>query len=151
MYPSVPKYDVLSQIKNRINDNKFVNSIDKCALIELAMLPLEFMPFTIDKNYNQKQGLLIGAPTSPCFAEIFIQRVEESHVYIMLNANGIWYGKSWLYICNNMTWCRRDIAKAKYYRWEQIVYYGKGIRRKFTVCGLNHKINWKERNNNKSI
>ena len=29
MYPSLPKYDVLSEIKNRINDNKFVTSIDK--------------------------------------------------------------------------------------------------------------------------
>ena len=74
MYPSVPKYDVLSQIKNRINDNKFVNSIDKCALIEeLGIISLEFMSFTIDqKYYNQKQGLFIGAPTSPCFTEIYI-------------------------------------------------------------------------------
>ena len=35
MYPSLPKYDVLSEIKNRINDNNFLNGIDKCALIEL--------------------------------------------------------------------------------------------------------------------
>ena len=43
MYPSLPKYDVLSEIRNRINDNKFVTSIDKCASIELAILSLEFM------------------------------------------------------------------------------------------------------------
>ena len=29
MYPSLPKYDPLSEIKNRINDNKFVTSIGK--------------------------------------------------------------------------------------------------------------------------
>ena len=30
------------------------------------------MSFTIDqKYYNQKQGLFIGAPFSPCFAEIY--------------------------------------------------------------------------------
>ena len=38
MYPSLPEYDVLSEIKNIINDNKFVTSINKCALIELAVL-----------------------------------------------------------------------------------------------------------------
>ena len=29
MYPSLPKYDPLSEIKNRINDNKFVTTIGK--------------------------------------------------------------------------------------------------------------------------
>ena len=94
MYPPLPKYDVLSEIKNRIKNDKFATSIDKCALIELAILSLEFMSFTIDqKYYNQKQGLFIGAPTSPCFAEISIQRVEENHVYTMLNAPRLWYRK----------------------------------------------------------
>ena len=51
MYPSLPKYDVLSEIKNRIKDNKFVTSIDKCALMELVILPLEFTSFTIDQKY----------------------------------------------------------------------------------------------------
>ena len=78
MYPSLSKYDVLSEIKNIINDKKIVTSVDKCALIELAIISLEFMSFTINqKYYNQNQGLFIGAPTSPCFAEIYIQRVEE--------------------------------------------------------------------------
>ena len=86
MYLPPPKYDVLSEIKNRINDNKFVTSIDKCTLIELA-LSLEFMSVTVDqKYYNQRQGLFIGAPTSPCFAETYIQRVEENHVYTIFNA-----------------------------------------------------------------
>ena len=68
MYPSSLKYDELSEINNRINDNKFVTSIDKCALIELAILSLEFMSLMIDKiYYNQKQCLFTGAPTSPCF------------------------------------------------------------------------------------
>ena len=87
IYPSLPKYDVLSEIKNRINDNKFVTSLDKCALIELIILSSEFMSFTIDqKYYNRNQGLFIVAPTSSYFAEIYSQRVEENHVYTMLNA-----------------------------------------------------------------
>ena len=73
MHPSLPKYDALSEIQNRINHNKFVTSINKCALIELAILSLDFMSLTINQiYYNQKQGLFLGAPTSPCFAEIYI-------------------------------------------------------------------------------
>ena len=69
-----------------------VTSIDKWALIELGILSLEFMSFTIDqKYYNQKQSLIIGAPTSPFVTEIYIQRVEENHVYTMLNAPRLWY------------------------------------------------------------
>ena len=94
MYPSLPKYDVLSEIKNRINDNKFVTSVDRYALIELALFSLEFMLFTNDqKYYNQKQGLFIGSPTSPYFTELHIQRVEGNHVYTMLNAPRLWYRK----------------------------------------------------------
>ena len=47
------------------------------------------MSFTIDqKYYKQKQSLFIGAPTSPYFPKIYIQRVEENHVYPMLTAYG---------------------------------------------------------------
>ena len=35
----------------------------------------------------------LGAPTSPCFAEIYIQRVEENHIYTMFNASRLWYRK----------------------------------------------------------
>ena len=51
MYPSLAKYDVLSEIKSRINDNKFVTNINKSALIELTMLSLKFMSFSIDQKY----------------------------------------------------------------------------------------------------
>ena len=51
MYPSLAKYDVLSEIKSRINDKKFVTNINKSALIELTMLSLKFMSFSIDQKY----------------------------------------------------------------------------------------------------
>ena len=51
---SLPKYDVLSGIKNIINDNKFVTSIDICALVELAILSLKFMSFTMIKSITVK-------------------------------------------------------------------------------------------------
>ena len=50
LYPSLGKYNALSEIKNRINESKFVTTIEKCALIELTILSLEFMSFTIDKK-----------------------------------------------------------------------------------------------------
>ena len=40
-------------------------ALDKCALIELAILSLELIPFTSDqKYYNQKQGLYIHRCTN---------------------------------------------------------------------------------------
>ena len=49
--------------------------------------------FTINcKYYNQNRGLFIGVPTSPCFAEIYIQRVEEN-IYTMLIVPPLWYRK----------------------------------------------------------
>ena len=52
------------------------------------------MSFTTDQKYfNQKQGLFIGAPISPYFIEIFIQRGEENHVYTMLITPRLWYRK----------------------------------------------------------
>ena len=50
LYPSLPKYNVLSEIKNRINDSKFVTTIEKCALIKPAILSLRFMSFTIGQK-----------------------------------------------------------------------------------------------------
>ena len=93
MHPLLLKY-VLLEIKSRIIGNKFVTSISKCVLIELAILSLKFMSFTSDQKYcNRKQGLFIGAPTSLCFAEIYFQRVEENHVYTMINAPRLLYRK----------------------------------------------------------
>ena len=115
MYPPLPEYDVLSEIRNRINDNKFSTSIDKDVLIELAILSLEFMSFTTDQKYcNQNQGLFIGAPTWPCFAEIYIQRVEGNHVYTILNAPHLWYKKvDDTFAITLHSW--RYIAKVKWY------------------------------------
>ena len=68
LYPSLAKYNALSEIQNRINESNFVTTIEKCALIELTTLSLEFMSFTIDKKqYYQNQGLFIDAPTLQCF------------------------------------------------------------------------------------
>ena len=78
MYFSLLKHDWLLEIKNRITDNNFLASIYKCPLIELAILSLEFISITINqKYYNQKQGLFIVAPTSPCSTEVIIQELKK--------------------------------------------------------------------------
>ena len=52
------------------------------------------MSFRIrNKYYEQADCLFIGSPESPCFAELFIQRVEEVSVYTMLHAPRIWICK----------------------------------------------------------
>ena len=87
MYPSSPKYDVLSEIKNRINNNNIVTSTDKCALIELAILSLEFLSFTIDqKYYNRKQCSFIGCTNFiTCFRNLY-SKSGKNHIYTMLSA-----------------------------------------------------------------
>ena len=56
-------------------------------------LDLTLSIFIDQKYYNQKQGLVVGALISPCFTEIYIQRVEENHVYTMLNTSRLWQKK----------------------------------------------------------
>ena len=52
------------------------------------------MPFFCNGQYfDQKDGLFIGSPTSPAFAELYIQRVEEIHVYRMIHAPRLWLKK----------------------------------------------------------
>ena len=94
MYPSLPKADVIQEVIRRIKNDDFNPKINKEALIKLAKLSLNYMTFTINgKFYEQAEGLFIGSPSSPCFAEIFIQRVEELHIYNMINAPRIWLRK----------------------------------------------------------
>ena len=55
--------------------------MNKKASIELVNNWIEFMSFSCNNQYHdQEDGLFIGWPTSPAFAELYIQRVEEIHV-----------------------------------------------------------------------
>ena len=47
-------------------------------MIELVSLSLKLISFETNGNfYNQKDGLFIGTPNYPCFAEIYIQREDK--------------------------------------------------------------------------
>ena len=94
MYPSLPKQDVITEVVRRINDENFKPSMNKKALIELVIISVEFMSFSCNGQYfDQKDGLFIGSPTSPAFAELYIQRVEEIHVYRMIHTPRLWLRK----------------------------------------------------------
>ena len=68
--------------------------MNKKALTELVIISVEFMSFSCNGQYfDQKDGLFIGSPTSPAFAELYIQRVEEIHVYRMIDKPRLWLRK----------------------------------------------------------
>ena len=49
-------------------------------------MSVEFLSFSCNNQYyDQKDGLFIGLPTSPAFAELYLQEVEEIHVYRMIH------------------------------------------------------------------
>ena len=59
------------------------------------MISVEFMPFSCNgQNHDQKDGVFIGLPTSPAFAELYIQRVEEIHVYRIILTPCLWPRKA---------------------------------------------------------
>ena len=94
MHPSLSKQDVITEVVRRINGENFKPSMNKKALIELVIISVEFMSFSCNGQYfDQKDGLFIGPPTSPAFAELYIQRVEEIHVYRMIHTPRLWLRK----------------------------------------------------------
>ena len=94
MYPSLPKQDVITEVVRRINDENFKPSMNKKALIELVIISVEFISFSCNgQHFDQKDGLFIGSPTSPAFTELYIQRVEEIHVYRMIHTPRLWLRK----------------------------------------------------------
>ena len=89
MYPSLPKWDVITEALRRINDENLKPSMNNKALIKLQIISVEFMPFSCnDQYFDQKDGLFIGLPTSPGYAELYIQRV-----YRMIHTPRLWLRK----------------------------------------------------------
>ena len=90
MFPSLPKQVVITEVVRRINGESFKPSMNKKALIELVIILVEFMSFSCNgQYYDQKDGLFIGSPMSPAFAELYIQRAEKIHVYRMIHTRHV--------------------------------------------------------------
>ena len=95
MYPLLPKQDVITEVVRMINDKNSKPSMNKKVLIELVIISVELMSFSSNRHYfDKKDGLFIGLPTSPAFAELNIQRVEEIHVYRMIHTPRLWLRKA---------------------------------------------------------
>ena len=94
MYPSLPKEEVIREVERRINQPCFKTKLNKEALVRLARISIQFMTFRMgNQYYDQADGLFIGSPASPAYAELFVQRIEEHHVYQMIHAPRIWLRK----------------------------------------------------------
>ena len=94
MFPSLPKIEVLNEITRRINQETFKPNIKKDALKKLAKLSISYNSCKINgQYYEQAQGLFIGSPASPSFAELFIQRLEELSIYRMIHTPRLWLRK----------------------------------------------------------
>ena len=94
MYTSLPKGDVLRVLKEQIQRQDFRPDIEKPALIRLAEMSVQHMHFRYGNNFFvQKDGLFIGSPASPAFAEIYLQALERNHVYKMVNSPRLWLRK----------------------------------------------------------
>ena len=68
--------------------------MNKKAVIESVIISVEFISFSCNGQYfDQKDGLFIVSPDSPEFTELYIQRVEEIHVYRMFHTPRLWLSK----------------------------------------------------------
>ena len=83
MYPSLPKQDVITDVFRWINDENFKLSMNKKGLIELVIISVEFVSFSCNGQYfDQKDGLFIGSPTSPVFAELYLYKELRKFMFI---------------------------------------------------------------------
>ena len=83
----MPKNEVVAELIRRIGEPEFKSNINSNLLIQLVSLSVKLMTFKMNnKFYEQAADLFIGSPSSPCFAEIYIQRCEEISVYNMIHA-----------------------------------------------------------------
>ena len=80
--------------------------MNKKVLIELVIILAEFMSSSFNVQYfDQKNELFIGSPKSPAFSELYIQRVEEIHVYRMIHAPCLWLKKINVFLISSKKQC----------------------------------------------
>ena len=54
MYPSLPKEDVIIEVKRRIDSEDFITNCNREALKQLAVLSVQFMSFKVDDSYYRQ-------------------------------------------------------------------------------------------------
>ena len=94
MYPSLPRAEVLKEVSRLIKLPHFRPKINKRALIKLCEICLSQMYFRVeDRYFEQKDGLFIGAPSSPPFGELYLQKLEREYIFSKPEPPKLWLRK----------------------------------------------------------
>ena len=94
MYPSLPRAEVLEEVTRLINLPHFRPKTNKQALIKLCEICLSQMYFRVEDYYfEQKDGLFIGSPSSPPFAELYLQKLEREYIFSKPEPPKLWLRK----------------------------------------------------------
>jgi hypothetical protein len=90
MYSKIPIQELIQIINTKLQNNDNITTQQK----QETLLPINTILHQnyIQHNnihYKQEDGLPMGAPTSPIFAEIFLQHVEHNHTIHTLRKHNI--------------------------------------------------------------
>ena len=90
MYTNIPKNDIKNITKNILQHNYNTNINAQKEIMYILNIVLEQNYFQYEqKHYKQTDGLAMGAPTSAILAEVYIQHMEHTQIYDILNKQNI--------------------------------------------------------------
>ena len=93
MYPSLPRAEVLKWVSRLIKLPHFkLKSINEPSYRSVKFV-LQ-MYFHVEYHYlEQKDGLFIGAPSSPPFAELYLLKLEREYIFSKPEPPKLWLKK----------------------------------------------------------
>jgi hypothetical protein len=85
LYSNIPIQELIQIINTKLqnNDNITIQQKQETLLLVNTILNQNYI------HYKQEDGLPMGAPTSPIFAEIFLQHLEHNHITHTLQKHNI--------------------------------------------------------------
>jgi hypothetical protein len=90
MYTNIPTTELTTIIKEILKTNYQISEGYKNELLSLTNCILELNYIQFNKQfYQQTNGLAMGAPTSAIFAEIYLQHIEHTIIYKILQNHNI--------------------------------------------------------------
>jgi len=89
MYTNIPTKDLISIIKNICKNHNIEYTVTR-EIISITNLTITQNHFSFqDKTYVQNNGLAMGATTSPILSEIYLQFLENTKIFDILNEEKI--------------------------------------------------------------